>query len=135
VASLQARSPLRSAHLLLFLNKLVSLIALIVLLAGGWMAASFLRAELADRRIAAPGDNALSTSSKPAIPAIVGESESNASARKAKTAPLRLVYWCGSDAEHYHTQAHLPKSCSRTALSEEAAARRGLKRCLVCLPE
>ena len=78
MASLQARSPLRSAHLLLFLNKLVSLFALIVLLAAGWMAASFLRAELADRRIVAPDDNALSTSSKPAIPAIVGESESNA---------------------------------------------------------
>jgi hypothetical protein len=50
------------------------------------------------------------------------------------TAP-RLVYWCGGDAEYYHTQAHLPKSCSRTAISEEAAARRGLKRCLICLPE
>ena len=135
MASLQARSPLRSAHLLLFLNKLVSLIALIVLLAAGWMAASYLRAELANRQNVAPDNSALSKSSKPVIPAIVEQSEPNAAARKSITAPLRLVYWCGGDAEYYHTQAHLPKNCLRTALSKEAAVQRGLKRCPVCLPE
>lgn len=49
MASLQARSPLRSAHLLLFLNKLVSFAALIFVLAVGRMAVSFLRAELVSR--------------------------------------------------------------------------------------
>ena len=133
MASLQARSPLRSAHLLLFLNKLVSLLALIVLLAAGWMAVSYLRAELADHEPSASAGNAPAASvSKPAV---VAKSEASAVESKAITAPLRLVYSCGGDAEYYHTRSHLPSGCGRTALSEEAAARRGLKRCLVCLPE
>lgn len=131
MASLQARSPLRSAHLLLFLNKLVSFIALIMLLAAGWMAVSYLRAELANRQNHARGDS-LTTSAKPVM---VEKSEPIAVASKLVAAPQRLVYWCGGDAEFYHTQAHLPKSCSRTALSDEAAAGRGLKRCPVCLPQ
>ncbi|HWN99616.1 MAG TPA: hypothetical protein VNS63_10140 [Blastocatellia bacterium] len=132
MASLQARSPLRSAHLLLFLNKVVSLVALIVLLAAGWMAVSYLRAELADRGQVAPDANVSATSlSKPAV----AKSETDAAESKLAIAPLRLVYWCGGDAEYYHTRAHLPSGCRRTGLSEEAAARRGLKRCLVCLPE
>ena len=130
MASLQARSPLRSAHLLLFLNKLVSFAALVVLLAVGWMAVSYLRAELVSRERVPPG-NALSTSSKPAVE----KSEATAVEVKPATTTLRLVYSCEADAEHYHTQAHLPSNCARTALSEEAAARRGLKRCLVCLPQ
>ena len=130
MASLQARSPLRSAHLLLFLNKLASFAALIVLLAVGWMAVSYLRAELVSRERVSR-DNALSDSSKPAAE----KSEAPAVEVNPATTTLRLVYSCGADAEHYHTQAHLPPNCARTALSEEAAARRGLKRCLVCLSE
>ncbi|MEK6300100.1 MAG: hypothetical protein AABO41_05210 [Acidobacteriota bacterium] len=131
MASLQARSPLRGGHLLLFLTKVVSFAALIVLLAAGWMAVSYLRAGLVSRESVSAGENALSTSSKPAVEKI----ETTAVKVKPTTAPLRLVYSCEADAEHYHTQAHLPSNCARTALSEEAAARRGLKRCLVCLPE
>jgi hypothetical protein len=97
------------------------------------MAASYLRAELADRGQLAPTGNASATSSSKT--AVVAKSETNAAGSKAITAPLRLVYWCGGDAEYYHTRAHLPSGCGRTALSEEAAARRGLKRCPVCLPE
>lgn len=129
MASLHARSPLRSAHLLLFLNKLISLTALVVLLAGGWMAVSYLRAELADQKHGSPATNALSSSSKPAI-----LEKSEAAGAELKPPP-RLVYWCGGEAESYHTEAHQPSNCSRTGLSEEAATRRGLKRCLVCLPE
>ncbi|MFY9608294.1 MAG: hypothetical protein WAU45_06710 [Blastocatellia bacterium] len=129
MASLHARSPLRSAHLLLFLNKLVSLTALMVLLAAGWMAVSYLRAELADQRHGRPAGNELSSSPRPAS---LEKSEATGAELKP---PLRLVYWCGGEAEFYHTQAHLPSNCGRTGLSEEAAARRGLKRCLVCLPQ
>jgi hypothetical protein len=129
VASLHARSSLRSAHLLLFLNKLVSLTALMALLAAGWMTVSYLRAELADQRHGGPANNALPTSSKPAS---LEKSEATGAELKP---PLKLVYSCGGEAEYYHTQAHLPSNCGRTGLSEEAAARRGLKRCLVCLPE
>ena len=129
MASLHARSSLRSAHLLLFLNKLVSLTALMVLLAAGWMAVSYLRAELTGQRHGSPAGNALPTLSKPAS---LEKSEAKGAELKP---PLRLVYSCGGEAEYYHTQAHLPSNCGRTGLSEEAAARRGLKRCGVCLPE
>ena len=132
MASLQARSPLRSAHLLLFLNKLVSLIALIALLAAGWMAVSYLRVELANNSRGAPVD--ASPSAPPKL-ATVGKTEPGAAELRLQHAPVRLVYWCGGVAESYHTASHLPKNCSRTALSEEAALRRGLKRCPVCLPE
>ena len=128
MASLHARSPLRSAHLLLFLNKLVSLTALLVLLAAGWMAFSYLRAEMAGQRHGPPAATEPSSSPRPAsLEKSEGGAESNP--------PLRLVYWCGGEAEFYHTQAHLPSNCGRTGLSEEAAARRGLRRCRACLPE
>jgi hypothetical protein len=132
VASLQARSPLRSAHLLLFLNKLVSLVALIALLAAGWMAVSYLRVELANNWRGGPIDASPSAPSKLAT---VEKTEAGAAEVRLQHAPVRLVYWCGGGAEAYHTASHLPKACSRTALSEEAALRRGLKRCPVCLPE
>ena len=131
MASLQARSALRSAHLLLFLNKLVSFAGLIVLLAAGWMAVSYLRAGFVNREPVTHSDNAVSTLSRPAIE----KSDASAVEVKPVAAPLRLVYSCEADANHYHTQSHLPSNCARTALTEEAAARRGLKRCLVCLPE
>jgi hypothetical protein len=129
MASLHARSPLRSAHLLLFLNKLVSLTALMALLAAGWMAVSYLRAGMADQRHAGPAGTELASSPRPAA------LEKNEGASAESNPPLRLVYWCGGEAEFYHTQAHLPSNCGRTGLSEEAAARRGLKRCRACLPE
>lgn len=129
MGSLYARSPLRSAHLLLFLNKLVSLTALMFLLAAGWMAVSYIRAELAGQEHDRPAANELSSSPRPAS---LEKSEGTGAELKP---PLRLVYWCGGEAEAYHTQAHLPSNCDRTGLSEEAAARRGLKRCTVCLPE
>ena len=132
MASLQARSPLRSAHLLLFLNKLVSLTALIILLAAGWMTVSYLRVELANNWRSAPADASSVTPSK--VPT-VEKTEASAVDVKLQHVPVSLVYWCGGDAESYHTAAHLASNCSRTALSEEAALRRGLKRCLVCLPE
>ena len=49
MASLQARSPLRSAHPLFFINKLVSLTAFIVLLCVGWVVVSFLKSDSFDR--------------------------------------------------------------------------------------
>jgi hypothetical protein len=54
---------------------------------------------------------------------------------KALATPLRLVYSCVADKDYYHASTHLPARCERTAVSEEAAIKRGLKRCRSCFPE
>jgi hypothetical protein len=47
----------------------------------------------------------------------------------------KLVYFCPSDKEQYHTLKHLSSHCARIALSETAAMERGLKRCPSCFSE
>ena len=54
---------------------------------------------------------------------------------KALNSPARLVYSCAADKDYYHASSHLPARCERTALSEEAAGQRGLKRCATCFPQ
>jgi hypothetical protein len=53
----------------------------------------------------------------------------------ALISPARLVYSCADDKDYYHASSHLPARCERTALSEEAAGQRGLKRCTICFPQ
>lgn len=53
---------------------------------------------------------------------------------KRLSAPVRLVYSCAEDKEHYHLSTHLSARCERNALSEEAALKRNLKPCPVCIP-
>jgi len=130
VASLQARSPLRSAHPLFFVNKLVSLTAFIVLLGVGWVVVSFLKSDTFDRWRSGSSDT-VSASKSATVP--VGETSSPEV--KPLMAPVRLVYSCAADKDYYHASTHLPARCERTALSEEAAGQRGLKRCRVCFPE
>jgi hypothetical protein len=130
VASLQARSPLRSAHPLFFINKVVSFAAFIVLLAVGWVALNYLKSEAFDRwRNGSPDTVSASRS------ALVPVGETSSPEVKALKSPVRLVYSCASDKEFYHASTHLPARCERTAVSEEAAIQRGLKRCLTCFPE
>lgn len=126
MASLQARSPLRSAHPLLFVNKAVSLTAFLVLLGAGWIALSYLKSDLVDRwQSGGPRSAAASV----AVPI-----EQTASDSKVAS-PSRLVYSCVDDRDYYHASTHIPARCSRTALSEEAALGRGLKRCKRCFPD
>jgi hypothetical protein len=130
VASLQARSPLRSAHPLFFINKVLSFAAFAVLLGIGWVALSYLKSDVIDRWRSAPPQN--TTVSKAAgVPA----KDVNSPEVGLATAPVRLVYSCASDGELYHGSTHLRGRCERTALSEEAAIQRGLKRCKVCFPD
>jgi hypothetical protein len=130
VASLQARSPLRSAHPLLLANKIVSLSAFIVLLGAGWVALSYLKSDGFDRwrsgasEIAVDPKNAQNVAADATLPEI-----------KQQAAPMRLVYSCAADKEHYHAPTHLPARCERIALGEEAAIQRGLKRCMTCFPD
>jgi hypothetical protein len=126
VASLQARSPLRSAHPLLFVNKAVSLTAFIVLLGAGWVALSYLKSDLPDRWQSGGPRSAAASVTVPV--------EQTGSESKRATA-VRLVYSCVEDRDYYHASTHLSSRCERTALSEEAALGRGLKRCKKCFPD
>src|SRR5262245_47857988 len=130
MASLQARSPLRSAHPLFVVNKFVSLTAFIILLAVGWVALSYLKRDVVDRIRTGPAPTTASAKTG-AIPV----SESNSPDAKQSAAPARLVYSCSGDKDFYHVSTHLPRGCERTALSEEAAVQRGLKRCKACFPD
>ena len=131
MASLQARSPLRSAHPLFFVNKLVSLTAFFVLLCVGWVVVSFLKSDTFDRW--------RSGSSASAVPA---SKSANATLKEVSSGdvkplvtPARLVYACADDKYYFHASTHVPERCERTALSEEAAGQRGLTRCKSCFPE
>jgi len=127
VPSLQARSPLRSAHpLLLLINKAVSHGAFVLLLFAGWLALNYVRTEWQNNWRASSEAPAVSVSS-PAL-------QETSAVQTTSTKPQRLVYTCASDDGHYHALTHL-QHCKRTGLSEEAALARGLKRCTICLPE
>jgi hypothetical protein len=130
VASLQARSPLRSDHPLFFINKLISLAAFLFLLGAGWVALCYLKTEIVSHWNAR-GESASSASKS--LPIKVGAADSLQV--KQLSAPVRLVYSCARDNEYYHVATHLPGRCERTALSEEAALQRGLKRCRICMSE
>jgi hypothetical protein len=130
VASLQARSPLRSAHPLFFLNKLVSLTAFTLLLGVGWLVVSFLKSDSFDR-LRNGSTETVSASRSVAVPV----RDTGSPEAKPLMTPVRLVYSCADDRDYYHASTHLPARCERTALSEEAAGQRGMKRCKVCFPE
>lgn len=130
MASLQARSPLRSAHPLFFFNKVVSLTAFLVLLCVGWVVVSFLKSDAFDRWRSGPSGNVSASKSATGPVRETGSPEV-----KPLIAPVRLVYSCADDKDYYHASTHLPARCERTAFSEEAAGQRGLKSCRVCFPE
>ena len=67
MASLQARSSLRSAHPLLFINKLISLTAFIILLGAGWVAVSYLKNEVITRWRGATENKAPATLNNSAV--------------------------------------------------------------------
>jgi hypothetical protein len=128
VAGLQARSPLRSAHPLLFVNKIVSLTAFIFLLGAGWVALSYLKTDVFDRWQSRSSENSQEVRTAAAGQAAVPEV-------KPLVPDTRLVYSCTSDKDYYHASSHLPAGCERTVLSEEAAIGRSLKRCKTCFPD
>jgi hypothetical protein len=130
VASLQARSPLRSAHPLFFINKLISLAAFLFLLGAGWVALCYLKTEVVARWNGTT-ENASVPSKKSAVRV---EAASAPEVQKLST-PVKLVYSCAGDNDYYHVATHLPARCERSALSEEAALQRGLKRCRICVTE
>ena len=130
MASLQARSPLRSAHPLFFINKVVSLTAFTVLLGVGWVAVSYLKSDAFDRWRNGSSDTVSVSKS-----AVMPVKETGSPEVKAIAPSLRLVYSCAADKDYYHASTHLPARCERTAVSEDAAIQRGLKRCRTCFQD
>jgi hypothetical protein len=98
-----------------------------LLLAAGWVAVNYLKNEVLTRW-RTPGETTASASA--ALP-----SSDTASDTKAARTPVRMVYSCAGDKQYYHNSTHLPARCDRSAMSEEAALSRGLKRCHLCLPD
>jgi len=129
VASLQARSPVRSAHPLFFINKIVSLSAFLVMLGAGWLVVNYLKSDAFDRWRSGVPDT-VSASKASTVPIKEPSSDS-----KLFSPSHRLVYSCAADKDFYHVSTHLPARCERTAVSEETAIQRGLKRCRTCFPD
>jgi hypothetical protein len=98
-----------------------------LLLAAGWVAVNYLKNEVL-MRWRTPGETTASASSA-ALPS------TDSSEAKAARTPVRMVYSCVGDKQYYHNSTHLPAKCDRSAMSEEAALSRGLKRCHLCLPD
>src|SRR5262245_17038665 len=120
MASLQARSPLRSAHpLLLLINKFISVTVFVTLLIAGWIGLNYLRAELQNQPLKQQPASSAAASVAPATDQLTAT-------QKAPAA--RLVYVCQGESGLFHASTHLER-CKRTALSEDAALARGLKRC------
>jgi hypothetical protein len=131
VPSLLARSRLRPSRPLFFLSKLASLSAFVILMCIGWIGFSYLKSDLASR--SAGGAPQVQASPGHAVESTAVRLSSAAVETKAPANPVRLVYSCKSDKEHYHTSTHLPAGCEPSALGEEAALQRGLKPCSTCL--
>lgn len=122
---------MRSAHPLVIINKFISLAVFIVLLGIGWLAVSYIKSQIASGNQL---QDAKSSSSAESQEKTVRIEQSRVPEVKRLSAPVRLVYSCVEDKEHYHLSTHLPARCERSALSEEAALKRNLKPCSICLP-
>jgi len=133
VASLQARSALRSTHPLLVFYKLISIVASILLLVAGWVVLCFIKGQLTGREVSQQQRPA--AIAQPQTGSTAVSSDTGRAQIKRLSKPVKLVYSCSTDNEFYHTSTHLSKECERTALSEEAAFERNLKPCKVCMTE
>lgn len=101
-----------------------------VLLAAGWVAVNYLKNEVLTR-----WRSPVETSSPAAASSAAVQSSEATTDARASRLPIRMVYSCVGDKQFYHNPTHLPTKCDRTAMSEEAARSRGLKRCHLCLPD
>jgi len=99
------------------------------MLGVGWVAVSYLKTNALDRWRSGSPEN-VSVTKAATIPVKEPSTET-----KSLSPSLRLVYSCAADKEFYHVSTHLPARCERTAVSEEAAIQRGLKRCRTCFPD
>jgi hypothetical protein len=92
------------------------------------MALSYLKTEMPNRR---------SDSASAAAPAETTDKAvrlDRAPEVKKLSTPVKLVYSCDKDRAYYHTSNHIQR-CERVAMSEEAALKRDLKPCPVCMAQ
>jgi hypothetical protein len=118
MATLGAQTNIRG-HFLQLVNTGVSLVLFTLLLCVGWIALSYLKSR--------PSIHAQRAAAEPIL--------RNASVAPDETpaAPLPvLVYQVAGDNTYYHTSAHMASKL-RTAISEQAASKRGLKPCPICM--
>ncbi|HEY6330886.1 MAG TPA: hypothetical protein VI756_16260 [Blastocatellia bacterium] len=119
MATLGAQTSIRG-HFLQLVNTGVSLVLFTLLLCVGWIALSYLKSR--------PSIHTQRSVAEPIL--------RNASVAPDETqaAPLAvLVYQVSGDNTYYHTSAHLVSPKPRTAMSEQAASKRGLKPCPICM--
>ncbi len=135
MASLQARSPLRSSHPILFLNRLISFTIFASLLCFGWVTLSYIKNQLVAQPNPPATTAAPPTAASPLTDSTVRIDQQKALDVQRLSSPVKLVYSCANDQEFYHLSTHLPSQTERSALSEEAALKRNLKPCSVCIPQ
>lgn len=106
------------------LNKILSLTAFLILMAAGWVALCYVKSTIERRpRSEARAISQANTSQAALIQA----------SGQPWVQPVPLVYAASVDKVYFHNANHVPASGDRSALSEEAARRMGLKPCPVCL--
>ena len=135
MTSLQTRSGLPGGRLVVILIRAASFLLLVLVLCAGWLGLSYLKNQGSNRRsLIAPTSvsaSATTTKSSPnSQPKVAATTEP---ARSEPSAP-RWVYTSAVDKSFYHNFKHLQANRARTAMSEEAAAERGLKPCPRCFP-
>jgi hypothetical protein len=121
LANLGAQSSERSSFLG-SINRAISLVLFGLLLGVGWIALSYLKSGLHDHLQKSPAEQIIQNSNATALPVEVTNATTGV-----------LVYAVLGDSSYYHTSGHLPSLRRRSAMSEEAARKRGLRPCPVCI--
>ena len=117
MATLGAQNHVRSSFLE-FVNTAVSVVLLCLLLGAGWIALSYLKSGLHGHFQKTRAEAAVQDASVAPL--------------EAPAAPV-LVYELSGDNSYYHTSGHLASITGRSAISEDAAKKRGLKPCPICM--
>jgi len=119
LASLRAESSPRS-RVLEFTHRAMSLVLFGLLMGTGWVGLSYLKSEVHGGPPKG-ADRVTRNTPAPATPIEIN------------TAVPSLVYAVPGDAAYYHTSGHLSSLRRRNAMSEDAALKKGLKPCPICM--
>jgi hypothetical protein len=100
-------------------NKVLSLSAFLVLMIGGWLTLCYIKSNL-ERR-------------SPILTRPVEAAMASVAVHPQPETRVHLVYAAPADQRYYHRPNHVPGAGERTALSEDAALRLGLRPCPICM--
>jgi hypothetical protein len=127
--SLQVRSPLSGVRPIHLLIKATSFLIVVLLLCAGWVGVSYLKNHSSSRQSLLIPTPVSANSTTPAPNSTIRLA---ATVEPSSQATTRLVYSSTADKNYYHDFKHLQANRGRSAMSEEAAAVRGLKPCSTC---